>query len=137
MTQYPLTTKSKWRTLRNDSNFRNWNARLFGFVYLNPVGQKFGTKFRNLCNVLERNVCGQPLVRIALGAVVAFFDPLPSIYAIFYLVHCMYCCSPFLARAGCLHLICWALTVRSHLLVPSLFLCCCSWSNFFMWRFVA
>ena len=46
-------------------------------------------------------------------------------------------CSPFLARAGCLHLICSALTVHSHLLVPSLSLCCCSWSNFFMWRFVA
>ena len=44
---------------------------------------------------------------------------------------------PFLTRAGCLHLICWALFVHTHLLVPSLFLCCCSWSFFFMWRFVA
>ena len=73
VTQYPLTTMSKWRTLLNDSNFRNWNARLFGFVYLDPVGQKFVTKLRNPCNLLERNLCGQPLVRIPLGAFAALF----------------------------------------------------------------
>ena len=56
MTQYPLTTMSKWRTLLD-----------------------------------ERNLCGQPLVRIALGAFVAFLHPLPSIWAVFCLAHCMYC----------------------------------------------
>ena len=91
VTQYPLTPMSKWRTLvKKKTNFRNWNAGLFGFVYLDPVGQNCGTKFRNLCNLLERNLCGQPLVRIALGASVAFFHPLPSVYAIFW-AHCMYC----------------------------------------------
>ena len=72
-----------------------------------------------------------------------FLDPLPRILCIFcfdalyvlYFSSDFFFCSPFLARGGCLHLICWALTVHSHLLVPWLFLCCCSWSNFFMWRF--
>ena len=35
---------SQWEALRNHSSFRNWNAGLFGFVYLDPVGEKLWDK---------------------------------------------------------------------------------------------
>ena len=47
--------------LKFTENCRNRNARLFGSVYLDPVGPKIGTKFKNLCFFLERNLYGEPL----------------------------------------------------------------------------
>ena len=63
-TQYQITPKSKWRTLRNVWNIPSQSVQTSGWVYHDTVAQLIGPTLKNRLFIFERNLYGHPLAGI-------------------------------------------------------------------------